>query len=201
MGRGSRSVTAGGGRARQGVAPAPSPTGCSCRALPTGAPRCRVAPGTPVGERGVSRTGGPRSCLCPRGGRRLPGPWARARALLRPPAPVGKFTLGGRLGSLTQIRHDKGSAGDWCGGTRLGGAKEGVAADGADPRICPPALRSPTGRCAAVEGEVGAARRRSPGCSAAPAHRPAPARPGEQPRAGCGGSLVEAAPIGAFGGP
>lgn len=56
----------------------------------------------------------------------------------RPSLPLrrGKLTLGSRLGSLTQIRHDKGRVGDLCGGTSLGGATEGEVAESADPRVC-----------------------------------------------------------------
>lgn len=104
-GRGSRSVTAGGGRAAWVWLPPPPPPAAAVGPYrPEGAPRCRVAPGTPVGEWGVSGAGGPRSCrcgrrrpggLCPRGGRRLPGTRARARARARapplPPAPAGEI--------------------------------------------------------------------------------------------------------------
>lgn len=110
--------------------------------------------GAPAVSGGGGDAGGRVGCVCGRRWPRWPLPPARAaaprypaRAGARRSSPCsggGKVTLGSRLGSLTQIRHDKGRVGDSCGGTSLGGAKEGEVAESADPRVC--ALESrPTG--------------------------------------------------------
>lgn len=59
-------------------------------------------------------------------------------ALLLPPALVGELILGSRLGSLTQIRHDKEGESGLVRRHKLGRSQEGV--NSADGRIC--ALKS-----------------------------------------------------------
>lgn len=127
----SQRVTAGGGPARLGVArPLPH------RLQLSGPRRLKEHPRRPVAAgrrrdsgvcprpaaRGSASAGGRPRRPCPRGGRAAPHS-PRRRGLASPPraprptpprAPVRELTLGCRLGSLTQIRHDK--EGD--GGTR-----------------------------------------------------------------------------------
>lgn len=65
-----------------------------------------------------------RAVVCARG---AGSPTAQEGALLRPPARVGELTLGRRLGSLTQIRHDKeGESGTWAepGGSQQRGRRD-----------------------------------------------------------------------------
>lgn len=67
--------------------------------------------------------------LCPRGGRAAPPPPSPARAGARCSSLLlwwGELTLGGRLGSLTQIRHDKeGESGTWAEPRRGGCGERG----------------------------------------------------------------------------
>lgn len=57
-------------------------------------------------DRGSASAGGAGVCSPGTGGR-LPLLGSGGGARLLPPALVGELTLGSRLGSLTQIRHDK----------------------------------------------------------------------------------------------
>lgn len=110
--RGSQSVTAGGGSARLGVALVPLPLllQLSGRYRLNEYQRCPVADWTPVGEWGVSANRlvvvlllwAALSSLPP--GLAVPREGARCSSLL---LWWGELILGGRLGSLTQIRHDK----------------------------------------------------------------------------------------------
>lgn len=168
----SQRVTAGGGRARLGVArPLPH------RLQLSGPRRLKEHPRRPVAAgrrrdsgvcprpaaRGSASAGGRHRRPCPRGGRAGGSPFpAQAGARLsspRPPppphptpGPVRELTLGCRLGSLTQIRHDKeGDAGTRAEAPAWAEPRRGVAA-GADGRVCP--LKSQAARCRFTHLEV-----------------------------------------------
>lgn len=103
------------------------------------------------------RAGGP-GVRAPEAGGRAASHSQRRRERASPPripparAPVGELTLGSRLGSLTQIRHDKeGDAGARAEAPAWAEPRRGVAA-GADGRVCP--LKSQTARCRFTHLEV-----------------------------------------------